>query len=229
MASSSSSAVSGLRVAALIVGGIGTLLGLGGFVVVWYGPGMVAAEHARLSALPHPSAMGLTDLPPGRDVLVEGRIPRDQATRFREFVAYVKEEENRNKRNDDDSDWKTTERVTPPLRIEMADDGSTQVVNAEYGLSRTKEVWYDRDIIEKRYSGLVRGEAVVISGKVAPGGIEAMQIISGTRAAYLAEVADNAGVVWWLGTGLEIVGAVLVLIGGVLVTVALRKSRAASA
>jgi hypothetical protein len=218
-----SSPRSGLRVAAAIVGGVGLVLGLAGFVVARYGPGIAEAEHARLAALPHPSAMGLTDLPHGRDVLVEGRIPRDQPAVFRDFVAYVKEEENRNKRDKDDSDWKTVDRVAPPMRIEMDDDGSTQVVNAGYGLNRADTVWYDRDIIEKRYSGLIRGEAVVVSGKVAPGGIEAMQIISGTRASYLAEVAGNAAVAWWLGVGFMAVGGVLLTIAIVLVVMAARK------
>src|SRR5688572_29079929 len=96
-----SSPRSGLRVAGLIVGGVGLVLGLAGFVVWRYVPGIVAAEHARLDALPTPDAISLPDTPVGREVIVEGEIATDQPVVFRDFVAYVKEEERRDKKDGD--------------------------------------------------------------------------------------------------------------------------------
>jgi hypothetical protein len=213
---------SGLRVAAAIVGGVGAALGLAGFAVVWFMPGIIAAEHARLSALPAPSAVSLTDTPAGREVIVEGRIAPSQPTLFRDFVAYVKEEERRDGRDDDDREWKEVERRTPPLQI-VADGGTLAVVNADYGLTWAKTQWRDTArVIDTNYSGLVAGEPVFVRGRVAAGGVEAIVVGSGTRESYLGQVAANAGVAWWLGTGLEIVGAICVAVAGILITVSLR-------
>ena len=218
-----SSPRSGLRVGAAIVGGVGAALGLAGFAVVWFMPGIIAAEHARLAALPAPGAVSLTDTPPGREVIVEGRIAPSQPTLFRDFVAYVKEEERRDRRDDDDPKWKEVERRTPPLQI-AGDGGTIAVVNADYGLTWAKTQWRDTArVIDTHYSGLVAGEPVFVRGRAAAGGVEAIVVGSGTRASYLAQVAGNAGVAWWLGTGLEIVGAVCVAVAGVLVTLALRR------
>ena len=81
------SPAAGLRTGALIVGSIGAALGLAGFAVVWFMPGIIAREHARLSALPAPGAVSLTDTRHGREVIVEGTIAPDQPLLYRDFVA----------------------------------------------------------------------------------------------------------------------------------------------
>ena len=158
-----SSPGAGPRIAGFIVGGIGLVLGGAGFVVWHFVPGMVAAEHARLEALPSPDAVSLTDTPAGREVIVEGRIAPDQPVLFRDFVAYVKEEEQRDKRERERTgNWKVVETVTPPLRLIVGGDGSVRVVNANYGLCSAKTQWTDQaQIIDTHYTGLVAGEAVV--------------------------------------------------------------------
>ncbi len=203
-----SSPGAGPRVAGFIVGGIGLVLGGAGFVVWHYLPGIVAAEHARLVALPSPDAIMLTDLPPGLEVLIEGRIAPDQPVRFRDFVAYVKEEERRDKRDDDGrGDWKVVEKVTPPLHLIVGDEAACGCVNASYAITWAKTQWRDTaQIIDTNYSGLVAGEAVFLRGTAAAGGLEAATIGSGTRASYLAQVAGNAGVAWWLGVGFMALG-----------------------
>jgi hypothetical protein len=218
---------SALRVAGLIVGGVGLVLGLAGFVVWRYVPGIVAAEHARLVALPSPDAIMLTDLPTGLEVLIEGRIAPDQPVRFRDFVAYVKEEERRDKRKDDGrGDWKVVETVTPPLHLIVGDDGSVRVLNANYAITWAKTHWRDEaQVIDTGYSGLVAREAVFVRGRAAAGGLEAITVGSGTRASYLAQVADNAGVAWWLGIGFMSVGTLLVVIALVLFVTAARQAR----
>jgi hypothetical protein len=217
---------SGLRVAGFIVGGIGLVFGIAGYVVWRYVPGMVAAEHAALEALPTPDAISLPDTPPGREVIVEGRIAPDQPVRFRNFVAYVKEEEQRDKRERERTgNWKTVETVTPPLRL-IVGDGSVRVVDASYSMIFAKTQWSDTaQIIDTHYSGLVAGEAVFARGTAVAGGLDASIVGSGTRASYLATVAGNAAVGWWLGVGFMALATLMVLIALVLFVTAARKAR----
>jgi hypothetical protein len=224
-----SSPGAGPRIAGFVVGLIGLLLGIAGFTVWYYVPGIVAAEHARLEALPTPDAISLTDTPAGLEVIVEGRIAPDQPVRFRDFVAYVKEEEQRDKRDRERSgDWKVVQTVTPPLRLIVGEDGSVRVVNASYNMIFAKTQWRDQaQIIDTHYSGLVAGEAVFVRGTTAAGGLEAITVGSGTRASYLATVAGNAGVAWWLGVGFMALGTLMVAIAVVLFVTAARTARKA--
>ena len=190
---------------------------------------MEAAEHARLVALPSPDAISLTDTPAGREVIVEGRIAPDQPARFRNFVAYVKEEEQRDKRERERTgNWKTVETAMPPLHVIVGDDGSVRVV--DYRMIFTKTRWRDdAQIIDTHYSGLVSGEAVFVRGTTTAGGLEAATVGSGTRASYLATVAGNAGVAWWLGVGFMALGTLMAGIALVLFVIAARMARTPSA
>jgi hypothetical protein len=224
-----SSPGAGPRIAGYIVGLIGLLFGIAGYVVWHFAPAMVAAEHARLEALPSPDAVSLTDTPAGREVIVEGRIAPDQPVRFRNFVAYRKEEEQRDKKERERTgNWKVVESVTPPLRLIVGGDGSVRVLNAHYAVSSVTQ-WTDQaQIIDTHYSGLVAGEAVFVLGTTVAGGLEAARVGSGTRASYLAEVAGNIGVVWWLGVGFMALGTLMAGIALVLFVTAARMARAPS-
>jgi len=224
-----SSPGAGPRIAGFIVGLIGLGLGAAGFVVWYFVPGMEAAEHARLVALPSPDAISLTDTPAGREVIVEGRIAPDQPVRFRNFVAYRKEEEQRDRKERERSgNWKVVEAVTPPLRL-VAGEGIVRVVNGHYSVAFAKTQWRDdSQIIDTHYSGLVSGEAVFVRGTTAAGGLEAAIVGSGTRASYLAMVAGNAGVAWWLGVGFMALGTLMAAIALVLFVTAARMARAPS-
>ena len=68
-------------------------------------------------------------------------------------------------------------------------------------------------MIDTAYSGMVAHEAIFVHGRVAAGGIEAVEVGSGTRASYLATVGGNVNVAWWLGVGFQCVGGVLMLVG----------------
>ncbi len=215
---------SALRVAGLIVGLIGLVFVIAGAVIVTYAPGAIAARHARMQALPSPSAAGLTDLPPSQEVLVDGHIARDQPVVFRDFVAFYREEEERDRRDADRREWKVRERQAPPLRLILTDDDAVRVVNDGYGLRGAATTWYDRSrIVETRYTGLVAGEAVVVHARPASGGLEAIEVASGTRASYLAAITANIGVAWWLGMGFAICGGAMVLLAAILFVVAARK------
>jgi hypothetical protein len=219
---------SGPRVAGFIVGGVGLAIAIGGAVVVTFAPGAIAARHARMEALPSPDHTALVDLPPGREVLVDGRIARDQPVLLEKFVAFVREEEVRGKSDDDPKEWKVRERQLPPLTIERTGDEPLRIVNSGYGIWGAKTVWHDTSkIIETRYTGLVSGEPVAIHGRTVADGLEAIEVASGTRQSYLAEIADSIGVAWWLGTGFLAIGTLMVAIAIVLFIVAVRTARAA--
>jgi hypothetical protein len=218
------SARSGLRLAGLIVGGIGLVFAIVGVLIVTYAPGAIAARHARMQALSAPSAAQLTDMPPNQEVLVDGRIASDQPLLFRDFVAFIKEEEERDRRDDDRREWKVRDRQAPPLQIILTDDDPVRVVNYGYGLWGATSTWYDRSkALETRYTGLVAGEAVVVHGRTTAGGLEAIEVASGTRASYLAGIAASIGVARWLGIGFTIAGGVMVLVAAILVVAAARK------
>ncbi len=104
-----------------------------------------------------------------------------------------------------------------------------RVVNANYNMHFAKTQWRDEaQIIDTHYSGLVSGEAVFVRGTTAAGGLEAATIGSGTRAAYLAQVAGNAGVAWWLGIGFMALGTLMAGIALVLFVTAARMARTPS-
>jgi hypothetical protein len=213
----------GLLVAGFIVGGIGAVFVMAGALIRTYSPGAIMARHDRMQALASPGAAALADTPLHQEVLVDGRIARDQPVLFRDFVAFIKEEEERDRRDDDRTEWKVRDRQAPPLRIVLTGDDAVRVVNYGYGLWGATTTWYDRSkILETRYTGLVAGEAVVVHGRTAPGGLEAIEVASGTRATYLAGIAASVGVAWWLGTGFAIGGGVMLLIAATLFVMAVK-------
>lgn len=205
---------SGRRVAGLIVGGVGLVLGLAGAAVTHVFPGLVAAEHARLSALPSLEALAAAAPPVGTEVLIDGRVAERQPARFRNFVAYVKEEEERDaKQRERRGYWKVVQSVTPPLELATS-AGRVHVVNTSYALTFAATRWRDTSkVIDTAYSGLVASEAVFVHGRVAAGGLEALTVGSGTRASYLATRAGNADVAWWLGAGFQVIGGLLLVTG----------------
>ena len=93
-----SSPGAGPRIAGFIVGGIGLLFGIAGYLVWHFAPGD-GRRRARASRGPAQPGRRLADRhAAGREVIVEGRIAPDQPVRFRNFVAYMKEEEQRDKK-----------------------------------------------------------------------------------------------------------------------------------
>jgi hypothetical protein len=213
-----SSPRNGLHVAGFIVGGIGAVFVIAGALILTYSPGAIMARHARMQALSSPGAAALADAPLHQEVLVDGRIARDQPVLFRDFVAFIKEEEERDRRDHDRTEWKVRDRQAPPLRIVLTgDDDAVRVVNYGYGLWGATTTWYDRSkILETRYTGLVAGEAVVVHARTAPDGLEAIEVASGTRASYLAAIAASVSGARWLGTGFAIGGGVLLLVAAIL-------------
>ena len=210
--------------AGLIVGGVGLVLGLAGAAVTHFIPGIAAAEHARLVALPSPDARSIGSTPIGTEVIAEGRISRAQPAHFREFVAYIKEEEERDAtQRERRGYWKIVERVTPALALESG-DGVLRLVNTNYAITSPATRWRDRSkVIDTAYSGLVASEPVFVHGRVAAGGLEAIAVGSGTRTSHLATMARHADVAWWLGVGFQSVGGALLLAGLAMLVVQARR------
>jgi hypothetical protein len=222
-----SSPRSGLLAAGFIAGGIGAVFVIAGTLVVTYSPGAIAARHARMQALSAPSVAALTDMPPNQEVLVDGRIADDQPVLFRDFVAFIKEEEERDRRDNDRKEWKVRDRQAPPLRIVLTGDDAVRVVNDGYGIWGATTTWSDHSkSLETRYTGLVVNEPVVVHARTAAGGLEAIEVASGTRASYLAGIAASVGGAWWLGTGFAIGGGVMLLVAAILFVTAVKKRRA---
>jgi hypothetical protein len=219
---SSSSGPSGLRLGGFIVGGIGLVFTIAGLLVALYMPGMIAAEHQRLRDLPSPDSVSITDTPAGREVIVEGTIVADQPARFRDFVAYKKEEERRDaKERERSGKWQTVERVSPPLRL-VSGEG-IMGISGDYGI-RAATQWQDTSkVIDTMYSGLRAREPVYVVGRAAAGGVEADVVGSGTRESYLASVAGGAGVAWWLGVGFTALGMIMLNLGIAFLIMAARK------
>lgn len=219
-----SSTWNGLTVAGFIVGGIGAVFMIAGVLIRTYSPGAIMARHDRMQALTSPRAAAINDMPPQQEVLVDGHIADDQPVLFRDFVAFIREEEERDRRDNDRTSWKVRDRQAPPLQIVLTDDQPVRVVNYGYGLWNASTTWYDRSkILGTRYSGLVSGEAVVVHARTTAGGLEAIEVASGTRASYLAAIAANVGVAWWLGTGFAIGGGVMMLIAATLFVTAMKQ------
>jgi hypothetical protein len=215
----------GLRLAALILGALGLILAVAGMLVANYSPGLIAERHARMIGLPSPSAAGLTDTRAGPEVLVEGRIADGQPRLFRDFVAFVKEDEETDPQDRDRTRWVVRDRQVPPLTVVLTGDDAVRIVNQGYGMT-AKTSWSDDSFgRETRYTGLVAREPVVVHARVASGGLEAIEVASGTRVSYLQAIHDSIGTAWWIGVLFVGIGGVLLLVALALAIVSLRRPR----
>lgn len=188
---------SGSVVSVLVLGLLGSVfLAVGVFTGV-FAARWARAEADRAEALPSLSLAALEDGRPGAEALIEGVLSARNPPRFREFVAYVREEY-RGTDDDGDSVWAEDERATPRLLIELG-GGVAQLGNDDYQLSGFHETWRDGDVLRwdglsgggtKRYAGLLAGRPVTAIGVIreGPEGNElwAATVYGGTREAYLA-------------------------------------------
>lgn len=208
-----------------MVGAIFTLVGL-----IFVGVSLVIGQDmARVGGLPLVDATALANTPLGGEVLIEGRISARARPRFREFVAYVRDEYRGND-SDGDAQWVEDERLTPQLLLELA-DGRVEIVNQDYRLEQPTTSWQESDLLQwsqgsgegtKRYRGFAAGATVLAIGTAAQGdefaGISATVLAGGTRSSYLAEQRT-------LMLVMSVVGGLTAAFGGVLLLVALRPRR----
>ncbi len=203
----------------LVVFGL-LFVGLGYYV----GVGMAGAARAsadRAERLAPADAAALAAAAPGGELLIEGVVSPENPARFRDFVAYVREEF-RGADNNGDERWFEDERVTPPLAIEAG--GRAQLANDDYELEGPHERWQEEGLEwsrsteegTKRYRGLVAGGPVTAIGTVAPGPagneLRAEVVYGGTREQYIAEKRGLSSLFPAVGLAIAAAGAALVFV-----------------
>jgi hypothetical protein len=185
--------------------------------------GEARAEARRAEALTLAGAAALEGAAPGAELLVEGTLSAGNPARFRDFVAYVREEFRGADTNGDEK-WFEDERVTPPLQIEAG--GLVLLANEDYRLEGPHQRWQEEGLNwssrteegSKRYRGYVAEGPVMVVGTVAPGPegnlIRAELVYGGTRADYIAELRGSAGIFPWVGLAVGLAGAGVSFLGG---------------
>jgi hypothetical protein len=143
----------------------------------------------------------------GEEVLVEGHVSSRNPVRSPStgFVAYVLEwreitydDEGR----PDPGNWSVSERVTPPLLLELP-DGLLQIENGDYDIEDAhvvdeREPGESVDEVDTRHKGIRRGDPVIAVGIVSAGverpQVRADFVARGTRASYLARRRWGGGI-----------------------------------
>jgi hypothetical protein len=147
-------------------------------------------ELNTLSSVPSVTGVVLSEMPPGRQVFVEGHISARNEIRS-DFVAYEYQEVGRKRVRDEDGDyrweetWFTQSRYVPALRIDTA----SGTVRVEEGYSLT-DAPHTQTKGDERRIGFQVGDAVVVLGtaRQAHAGEAAMSadmLRLGTKASYI--------------------------------------------
>jgi hypothetical protein len=200
------------------------------FIIGGISTGIAGARTAREAAeraerLPVMTARDIDRGSVGTEMIVEGFIDPRNPTRFRNFVAYIREEY-RGLDANDNPDWKEDERWTPPLLI-ATEDGAVQVANDAYRLEEPPVKWQESDNPSwnifsgegtKRYAGFESGSPAMVIGRIVDGvegrAIEAELMFGGTHAGYIAFQRTTASISPIIGLVLGGIG-LLILLGGI--------------
>ena len=174
----------------------------------------------RIKGLTPITVAALTDSQPGRQVLVEGHVSSRNLVQIESlgFVAYIRE--GREIHTDDKGtpspgSWSASERVTPPLLLELS-DGLVQVENDDYDLENGRTIEEEPSSFDRysdtRYKGIGIGDAVIAVGVVGadaePPQIQADFIARGTQESYVAG-QRSAGVIFFVAS------VVVAVVGGI--------------
>ncbi len=198
-----------------------SFIGLGYFVgIVMAGDARNAVRQAN--ELAPVSAAALAESALGSPVLVEGALSVQNEVRFRDFVAYVRQEF-RGADSDGNERWIEDERVTPRLLIETG--GMVRLANEDYTLSGPHAYWAEEGLNwssrteegTKRYSGLVAERPVLAIGEVVAGPtgneLQARLLYGGTRSQYIEEQQSSADWLGWIGIDVAIFGVAVIGLG----------------
>ncbi|NNJ10327.1 hypothetical protein EKD04_008300 [Chloroflexales bacterium ZM16-3] len=208
----------------LMIGLMGVVfLGVGVFLGV-FASRDASAEADRIEGMAPLSLVAFEDSPSGRAALIEGSLSPRNPARFRDFVAYTREEYHGND-SDGDADWREDERVTPPLLVDL-DGGTAQIGNDSYRISTPHASWQEGNVLfwngltgegTKRYAGLVVGPPMLAVGVIQAGPegneLQADLVFGGTREAYIASQRGSARILPFMGMIFGGVGALLLGIG----------------
>lgn len=208
------------RVFLLLFGLIFFLIG-GGIAI--FGTIAVRGEIARAERLTPVSAAAFDDLAPGSEVMIEGVLSQRNKARFRNFVAY-RREEYRGSDKDGDPKWSVDEEYKPALLVETS--GSITIAADRYSIQKPHQTWQEGRGLTwngvtgegtKRYSGFVAGLPVMAIGTVQPGSegneLQANFVFGGSRTDYLADKRTTATFLPWFGGCFAMFGLLFIGIG----------------
>ena len=235
--------MTGKRLALLILGSIGGLLFLVGLALLLVGRSQ-AQETERLAAGPvlHSLAQ-LSQTPPGGAVMLQGQIAERNARLEQDFVAYARAQyqgercvtptptqSNYKGATICEPIWAEDKRETPPLWLELS-EGRVQLANTDYRLQNPPTIWQSTtDLIKDqtvRYEGFKIGAPVFTQGTVVMDGdtptLRVEFIFGGDSQAYLDDQRSSSSVLFLLGSIFTIVGAIVLVVMGVIVWVGRKK------
>jgi hypothetical protein len=210
-----------------------------------FGAQSASAEAVRIEQLPHldsaeskngtfvcslkptsyqgavPSNPATIQIAPGSEVLIEGQLSSLNSPRYRDFIAYVREEY-RGTNSDGSAIWREDQRMTPSLRIDLA-SGSVRLSNNDYRLDSPHQHWLNNTKLiasaigsggTKRYIGLivdrpVTAIGVLVNGPTGPE-LRSSFVFGGTRAEYIATQLGTAAYLPWIGLVAGVIGATLI-------------------
>lgn len=130
-------------------------------------------------------------------MLVDATLSPANPARFRDFVAYVRQEFRGADTNGDEK-WEIDEEVLPPLRLDAG--GAVLVSNAGYDLLGYHERWQEEGLNwsskteegTRRYFGLVAGRPVMVLGQVGAGGDVVARLVYGGSRASMSPPSSRA-------------------------------------
>jgi hypothetical protein len=182
------------------------------------------ANVERIERLAPISGPAFNDGTPGREVLIEGVLSERNRARFRDFVAYYRDEY-RGQDEDGDDEFERRETVAPGLLVDV--DGTlVQIAADTYRFDLPHAEWQDRPRLEYNvftgeatsvYSGFVAERPVMAIGTLQRGseGLElrAEFVYGGTRAEYMNRERTSQNMAWIFGAISGGIGALFTVIG----------------
>ncbi|NJM09313.1 hypothetical protein HC891_28535 [Candidatus Gracilibacteria bacterium] len=203
---------------------LGTLFMLIGGLVSFFIAQSGQANAERAEGLLPISGPAFNDGTPGREVLIEGVVSARNRARFRDFVAYYREEY-RGTDEDGDDQYELMETVAPALLVDL--NGTlVQIARDSYRFDLPHARWQDRPGLEYSvfgdeatsiYYGFVAERSVMAIGTLERGAegleLQAEFVYGGTRAEYINRERNNVRFAWIFGAIFGGVGAIFVVIG----------------
>jgi hypothetical protein len=212
----------------LIFGGAGALFLLVGLIFV--GVGISSRQDVgRLETIPVLDLAGLRQSAGSGEVALEGKISERNPFQFRPFVAYIRQEYQGQRCDQNDNDntnnlncraiWVEDERVTPPLWLDLP-GGRANVANTNYELQYPPFAQQSSPFLiarqTKSYQGFRVGDPVFVLGQVVSGDespvLQARVVSGGNRESYLANARGAANIFTLLGSIFTLLGGVLLVI-----------------
>jgi hypothetical protein len=173
-------------------------------------------DAAHLERLPVMTGRLLANSPPGREVIVEGRISNNMQPEYENFVTYV--EKHRQRNSDGNLSWVTEREFTPPLLVDTS-EGRVRIekdrTTSYYTFVEPAYTTFSESD-ERRYSGFRRDDLIMALGEVEKGidgmVLDAEFVYGGTRNQYIERQRINATAFFWISSILLVMAVLVVVI-----------------